>query len=437
RLCVFLLGLWKLTMVVAYLINQYPKVSHSFIRREIAGLEASGVDVVRYSIRSCAEGLVDEADRAEQKKTRVLLDEFSILGLVGCLLLTFFQRPIAWLRCFGVLLKLSWRSQRSLPYHIAYFAEACVILRWTAQAGVSHVHTHFGTNATEAAMLCHMLGGPSYSFTVHGPTEFDRPLMLSLPEKISRATFVIAVSSFGKSQLCRWCGYQHWDKIHVVHCGVDQTFLTTHSEPMSPVPTLVCVGRLVEQKGQLLLLEAASRLSETGKEFRLLLVGDGELRPPLERLIEQFGLQQQVRITGWASSTEVRQLMLISRALVLPSFAEGLPVVLMESLALHRPVISTYIAGIPELVEPGVSGWLIPSGSVTDLAQAMAEALSLSQEALESMGQAGASRVVQSFNAKTEAKKLAKLFRQQSDGLWIEPSVEAVPLTPETATTVR
>lgn len=269
-------------------------------------------------------------------------------------------------------------------------------------------------------MLCHLLGGPPYSFTVHGPTEFDRPLMLSLSEKIERATFVVAVSSFGKSQLCRWCSYHHWRKIHVVHCGVDAGFLQADTMPMSPVPTLVCVGRLVEQKGQLVLLEAASRLVESGKEFRLLLVGDGELRPQLEQLIDDLQLTAYVTITGWASNEEVRQFMLLSRALVLPSFAEGLPVVLMESLALQRPVISTYIAGIPELVEPGTSGWLIPSGSVTALAEAMAEALSLPRKELEIMGCAGAKRVAQQFNSRTEAKQLSSLFRKQTGELWLD-----------------
>ncbi|MEL6470015.1 MAG: glycosyltransferase [Cyanobacteria bacterium J06623_4] len=407
-------------MLVAYLINQYPKVSHSFIRREIAGLEANGLDIVRYSIRSCVEGLVDDADKREQEKTRVLLDEVSLLGLVGHLVITFLQRPIAWMRCVALLLRLSWWSQKSFVYHMAYLAEACVILRWSAQAGISHIHTHFGTNATEVAMLCHMLGGPSYSFTVHGPTEFDKPLMLSLGEKIERATFVIAVSSFGKSQLSRWCSYRHWGKIHVVHCGVDAGFLQAETMPMSPVPTLVCVGRLVEQKGQLLLIEAASRLVEAGREFRLLLVGDGELRPQIEQLIDELNLTTYVTITGWASSEEVRQFMLLSRALVLPSFAEGLPVVLMESLALQRPVISTYIAGIPELVESGTSGWLIPSGSVTALAEAMAEALSLPRQELEIMGAVGAKRVAEQFDSSTEAKKLSFLFRQQAGELWLD-----------------
>lgn len=404
-------------MVVAYLINQYPKVSHSFIRREIAGLETNGVDVVRYSIRASPEELVDAADRREHRKTRILLDEMDIPGLIGVLLLTLFQRPVRWLGCVFLLLKISRWSQRSVFYHIAYFAEACVILRWATQAQVSHIHTHFGTNATEAAMYCHLLGGPTYSFTVHGPTEFDRPLMLSLKEKIDRATFVVAVSSFGKSQLCRWCGYEHWKKIHIVHCGVDNSFLEATAAPMSPIPTLVCVGRLVEQKGQLLLLEAASRLADAGKEFRLLLVGDGELRQPLERMIKTLGLQQRVSITGWASSAEVRQMMLLSRALVLPSFAEGLPVVLMEALALHRPVISTYIAGIPELVEPGKSGWLIPSGSISALTTAMSEALDLSGRELETMGRTGALRVGEEFNSLTESQKLALLFREQTNDI--------------------
>ncbi|MEL6881574.1 MAG: glycosyltransferase family 4 protein [Cyanobacteria bacterium J06607_10] len=406
-------------MAVAYLINQYPKVSHSFIRREIIGLEKCGIPIIRYAIRDCAESIVDEADRLELKRTRVLLNEVSLVGLLSHLLLTFVRSPIRWLRCFTLLLKLSRWSQKSLAYHMAYLAEACIILRWCKQADITHIHTHFGTNGTEVAMLIHLLGGPTYSFTVHGPTEFDQPMMLSLKEKINRAKFVIAVSSFGKSQLCRWCGYQHWQKIKVVHCGVDHTFLEAPNQPISPVPTFVCVGRLVEQKGQLLLLEAASRLAQKGRTFKLFLVGDGPLRSQLETLIDRFNLSDKVTITGWANGAEVRRLILMSRALVLPSFAEGLPVVLMEALALRRPVISTYIAGIPELVEPGESGWLIPSGSVNALADAMDEVLTRPKESLEAMGKIGAQRVAQEYNAAIEAQKIAQLLKEQMGEVWI------------------
>jgi glycosyltransferase involved in cell wall biosynthesis len=167
---------------------------------------------------------------------------------------------------------------------------------------------------------------------------------------------------------------------------------------------------LSEQKGHLLLIEAASRLAALGLSFKLVFVGDGPLRPQIEALIAQYGLQDHIEITGWASSNDVQQQILASRAMVLPSFAEGLPVVIMEALALSRPVISTYVAGIPELVEPEKCGWLVPPGSVEALTAAMRTALQLPVEKLEQMGRAGAERVASQHDAKQEATRLAALF---------------------------
>ncbi|WP_448603391.1 glycosyltransferase [Thermoleptolyngbya sp.] len=398
-------------MTIAYLVNQYPKVSHSFIRREILALEAGGTPVARFSVRSCSGELVDPGDRAELHKTQVLLAR-GVSGLLTGLIQTALAHPGQFLKALAFTLNVSRRGQRGLAHHLAYLAEACILRREFALQGITHVHAHFGTNSTTVAMLCHALGGPTYSFTVHGPEEFDRPEALLLPEKIRRAAAVVAISAFGKSQLMRWCEAADWRKIQVVHCGVDEEFLTQAATPVPETPQLVCVGRLSEQKGHLLLLEAIAPLAAAGIPFKLVLVGDGELRPQVEAAIAQHSLQSHVEITGWANSAEVRQHILSARALVLPSFAEGLPVVLMEALALARPVVSTYVAGIPELVEPGRSGWLVPPGAVEELTAALREVLQADPKTLSAMGEQGRSRVIQQHNAATEARKLAALFQQ-------------------------
>ena len=397
-------------MTIAYLVNQYPKVSHSFIRREIAGVEACGIQVARFSIRSCGSELVDEVDKQELEKTRVVL-EIGKVGLLLALLRVMITRPVRFMRALWLMFQVGWNSERGVLRHLAYLAEACVLLGWFSSLGIAHVHAHFGTNSTTVAMLCRVLGGPPYSFTVHGPEEFDKAKAIALEEKINRAAFVVAVSSFGKSQLYRWCARQQWSKIHEIHCGVDELFLTHPPTAIPDQPRLVCIGRLCEQKGHLLLVEAASQLAAKGLLFSIILVGDGPLRLEIETLIAQLGLQDRIKITGWASNTEVQQQILDSRALVLPSFAEGLPVVVMEALALSRPVISTYVAGIPELVESGSCGWLVPPGSVEALTEAMDAALQQPVAKLEHMGKVGAFRVVQRHNAAIEARKLAALFR--------------------------
>jgi len=397
-------------MKIAYLINQYPHVSHSFIRREIAALEASGVEVQRFSIRRPTLQLTDPADIEEAKKTTVLLDA-GLAGLAASTLKIAASRPLKFLRAIQTAWRLGRRSERGVLRHMVYVAEACVLLKLTN----SHIHAHFGTNSTAVAMLCRILGGPSYSFTVHGPEEFDHPAALSLKEKIEAASFVVAISEFGRSQLYRWCDLPDWPKISVVHCGVDQSFMHADS-PYVPqrgrARRFVCVGRLCEQKGQLLLVQAAAQLANSGMQFELTLVGDGPMRAQIETLIREHNLQNIVHITGWANGQQVRDEILAARAMVLPSFAEGLPVVLMEALALGRPVISTYVAGIPELVEHGVNGWLVPAGSIESLTHAMRKALETPLEQLVQMGQAGRTRVLANHDITKEAAKLRELFQQ-------------------------
>ena len=397
-------------MRIAYFINQYPKVSHSFIRREILALERQGVVIQRIALRGWDGELQDAEDLAEREKTQYVLQG----GLKG-LLKPVWQVLRAEPRRFGsalwLALRLGLRADRPLPYHLVYLAEACRVVQWLEAFGAEHVHAHFGTNSAEVVMLANALGGPAFSFTVHGPEEFDKPQFLHVGEKVRRAAFVASVSSYGRSQLYRWVAHEHWDKVKVVHCGLEPGFHQVAAQASPAAPRLVCVGRLCEQKGQLLLLEAAHRLAEQGLDFELVLAGDGEMRAQIEALIARYGLQAQVRITGWISSAQVREEILAARALVLPSFAEGLPVVIMEAMALRRPVLTTYVAGIPELVRPGENGWLFPAGAVDELAAAMADCLAQPVEVLQRMGEAARQRVLERHDIDTEAAKLAHYFK--------------------------
>ena len=396
-------------MRIAYLVNQYPTTSHSFIRREIHALEAQGVEVLRFSIQPLREQLVNEADRLERGRTRVVLGAGAAghaLSVLACAV----RRPAAALRALILAIRLGWRSDRGLLRHLAYLAESCVLTRWLQRAGADHVHAHFGTNPAMVAMLCRELGGPTFSFTVHGPEEFDKPQFLGLREKVQRAAFVVAISSFGRGQLYRWARSEDWPKIEVVRCGVDEDLLRAPAAPVPADPRLVCVARIAEQKGHLLLVEAAALLAAEGLDFQIVLVGEGPMRHQVEELIQRRGLTDRFLLTGRLDGRQVREAILGSRALVLPSFAEGLPVVVMEALALRRPVIATAIAGNPELLEAGVTGWLVPAGSVEALAGAMRAALQASPVLLEEMGRAGAVLIALQHDVSREARKLATLF---------------------------
>ena len=405
---------------VAYLINAYPATSHSFIRREIHALESLGVDVNRYSIRPVEGVLVTAADRDEQARTRVLLRAGAarmMRAMTGMVL----SRPVPLMNAIARAIQLGWRSDRGLLRHFVYLAEACILFAWTKRSAVSHIHAHFGTNPASVALLCRVLGGPPFSFTVHGPEEFDKPEFLGLALKVQEAAFVVAVSSFGRSQVWRWAHHRDWNKVRVVRCGLEQDLIGAEITPVPDRPRLLCVARLSEQKGHLLLMEASALLAKEGYVFDLVLVGDGPLRSGIEEFIRTHRLEAHVHLPGWMSGDQVRDEIRACRALVQPSFAEGLPVVLMEAMALGRPVVTTHIAGIPELVENGVSGWLVPAGSVDDLVEALRGVLKASPAMLTAMGRNGRRRVAANHSAAQEAGKLLELFVRSSN-LGAEPA---------------
>jgi len=395
-------------MRIAVLANRYPSVTHSFIRREILGLERAGVEVLRVSIARDPDPIVDPADRDEARSTRQLLAH-GVIGLLAGFAAVAVTQPRACVRAAALAFAFARESDRGLLRHLAYLAEACLLLRLCEAGEIAHVHVHFGTNACTVAALLRALGGPPFSFVVHGPEEFERPL--GLERKRAGAAFVVAVSEHCRRELERRTPGAGGTPIHVIRCGVGSAFLDAPPSEAPAAPRLVCVGRLVARKGQALLLEAIARLAREGIACTLALVGDGPLRGALEARCAELGLSGVIRFRGWGSEDEVLRDIVAARALVLPSSAEGLPVVLMEALALRRPVVCTDIAGHSELVENGVSGWLIPAGSAEALCAALREVLALAPAELTRMGRAGRARVAALHDAWGEAAKLAALLR--------------------------
>jgi colanic acid/amylovoran biosynthesis glycosyltransferase len=394
-------------MRIAYLVTAYPEVSHTFVRREIQELERLGHSVLRLSVRPPVSRLVDARDQAERAKTFYLLER---KGRLARAVLRALLAPARFARALAAALSLSRRSDRGLIRHLAYLAEACLVLERARAERCEHLHVHFGTNAAAVGLLTRLLGGPSWSFTAHGPDEFDAPIALSLADKVASASATIAISHFGAAQLRRWSAPEHWERIAIVRCTIGDEF----EKPAGPIPpgsrTLVSVGRLSAQKGHLLLIDAFAALVAGGEDAKLVLAGDGELRAQCEARIAQHGLGDAVTITGWLSGDEVRAWIDRSRALVLPSFAEGLPVVIMEAFALGRPVLSSFVAGIPELVEPGRSGWLVPAGDPAALTGALRQVLATPVDALERMGALGRERVLARHSTRREVERLIGIF---------------------------
>lgn len=396
-------------MKIAYILNTYPQPSHSFIRREVQALERQGFDVQRLAMRASDSELVDAGDKAEAEKTRYVL-KAGVWGILKALAREL-ATPLPFWCAFKMAYAMGRRSAVGVLRHLIYLGEGAWIKQHCRKTGVTHMHAHFGTNAAAVAMLAQALGGPSFSFTAHGPEEFDAPQALSLGQKVNASAFAVAISSFGRSQLCRWAAFDAWERIKVVHCGIEvEKFATPCSMPNGEL-RLAAIGRFVEQKGQMVLVQAMRQVVRARPNAMLYLIGDGEMRSALERAILKFGLQNNIVLTGWLDEDGVRDHLDHAHALVMPSFAEGLPMVVMEAMAAARPVIATYVAGTPELVLSGETGWLVPAGDVDQLAGAILELARMPLEQRSQMGETARARVMERHNSDTEAAKLAACFR--------------------------
>jgi glycosyltransferase involved in cell wall biosynthesis len=384
-------------------------VSHTFIRREILALESLGVNVIRYALRPTPQVIVDDADKSEETKTRHIVHS-GMVEILRCFLMTLATRPLKLARIIGLAARMGWHSDRGIFRHFAYAIEATVLSAWCVRDRIEHLHAHFGTNPAAIAMFASQLSGTPYSFTAHGSEEFEKAPLLSLDEKLHHAAFAICVSSFGKSQLMRWSQPDQWSKIEVVHCGVDKDFLETPPQAPPATPRLVCVGRFVAVKAHLVLVGAVRHLRAMNINCEVVLVGDGPMRSEIEDAIRSAGLERQFVFAGWGTGDRVKAEILSSRALILPSFSENMPIVIMEAMALGRPVISTYVAGIPELVQPGETGWLVPASDEVALAEAMRECLAISGDKIARMGHAAKRHVVDQHDTLKEAGKLKNLF---------------------------
>lgn len=397
--------------ILAYLTSAYARTSDTFIRGEVAQLRKLGFTVHTFSIRKPpAEQAAGEDVERERANTEYLLSAGPVRLLGGALRMAI-ARPGRFLAAVALGQRCSPPGLKPRLWHLAYALEAAYLAGQMRAKGVRHLHNHIGQNSATVAMLAAGIAGIPYSLTIHGPDDFDQPIQIALGEKVRRSAFTVAISSFGRSQIWRWCDADQWDKVHVVHCGVDETFLAHPPAPPADNRRLISIGRLSEQKGQAVLVHAAELLAKQGVEFELVLVGDGPLRAKLESEVAARGLDGKVRLLGWKTSAQVRDELLASRAMVMSSFAEGLPVVIMEALALGRAVLSTSIAGVPELVRDGVTGWLVPPGSAELLAEGMRRALTTPFDELARMGRAGAEAVAAEHNSATEVAKLARIFK--------------------------
>ncbi|QNN24893.1 glycosyltransferase family 4 protein [Planctomycetales bacterium ZRK34] len=401
-------------MTLGYVTNQYARASDTFIRGEVAQLRAMGHTVHPFSIRRAPDAVSDQI-KAEQARTDYILEHGALSLLCSALIVTM-KRPGRMIAA----MRLAWRTKspglKAIIWQIAYLVEAAHLARRVESLGIQHLHVHFPVGVGTVTMLAAELSGVSYSLMVHGPILFYEMNQWALPEKIRRSAFTCCITHFCRSQCMMWVEPEHWSKLHIIHCGLDDNFIVDEPTPVPDVRRFVNIGRLDSQKGQLILLDAMTLLRDRGIDCEVDLVGDGPHRSMLEAEIAKRQLGDHIHLLGWQDSDSVRQLIERSRALVMPSFAEGLPVVFMESYALGRPVISTHIAGHPELIKPDENGWMVSPGDPEALAKAMAEALAAPTDRLTSMGRHGAELVRTQHNIKIEMSHLEPLFDHTING---------------------
>lgn len=395
-------------MKIAYLTGEYPRATDTFIQREVAALRGLGFDIVTCSIRRTgAEHLIGPEQVAEAAQTFVVLEStLNIRAHLAAL-----RNPGRFFRALALAWRTAPKGVKGRLYQLIYFAEAVALAHFMQQNGVQHLHNHIAKASCTVTMLASAISGIPYSFTMHGPDDFFEAVHWRLDEKIARARFVAAISDFARSQGMLYARRADWAKIHVVHCGIDPARYAGTAKGRGG--DLLFVGRLAAVKGVPVLFEAMALALNSRPDLRLTLIGDGPERAALEA--EAMPLGDAVRFVGYQSQDAVALALKHTDALVLPSFAEGVPVVLMEAMAAGLPVIATRIAGIPELVQDGISGLLVPPGDADALAAAIVAALADPVKRAV-MGAAGRAKVTADFNITTEAAWLGQIFAAYDRG---------------------
>ncbi|MEM6635725.1 MAG: glycosyltransferase family 4 protein [Pseudomonadota bacterium] len=393
---------------IAYLTGEYPAVSHTFILREVLALRAAGWDILTCAVRPTPShhhrGPDEKAAAAETfyvapaaKNPVVLLTaQFHAL-----------RQPGRYLSALALAFRIRPPGLRAFIYQLLYFLEATVLARHLKENGVEHLHNHFGNSSCSVAMLASEVSGIPFSFTLHGSAIFFEPRIWRIDEKIARARFVACISNFCRSQGMIFASMEHWQKMHVVHCAITPELYGKGREENGL--QAVFVGRLAAVKGLPQLIEAFTKVVEDYPSARLKIVGDGGERRAIERLARGTKLEGHIEFTGYLNQEEVALQLRGSTVFVLPSFAEGLPVVLMEAMASELPVVASRVTGIPELIEDGKSGLLVTPGVTEELGAALGTLFG--DAALrKQMGEAGRRKVVAEFDSVAEAKWLGTLL---------------------------
>lgn len=400
---------------IAYITQSFPSLTTTFIYREVLALRRVGFDIATFAIWK------PDVSRLSAESKDLVDSSFYALPVSRCKFFTahlylFFTHPIRYVSTFFFVLTRkgeSWANRRRTFFH---FLEAICLAVDAEREGIRHIHAHFTINAATVALIIARMLDISFSCTAHNIFFTDRVI---LEEKLKRARFIIAISKYSRDFLLRFLPKERLeDKFHIVHCGISpDDFLPLTHKVVNQRPLIFSLAHLVERKGLPVLLEACQILVERGCDFQCLIAGDGPQRSLLERLIMEYQIQDKVRLLGVVFQEQLADYLNRADIFVLPCLTasngdlDGIPVVLMEAMAMEIPTISTYVSGIPELIKDGQSGLLVKEKDAVALADAIQRLLE-DDELRRRLGKNGRHQVVQEFNIHKNAAQLAALFEK-------------------------
>lgn len=397
---------------MAYLVSEYPAVNHTYILREIRELRKLGWEIDVASIRSDTR----PASRltAEEKEERSRTWYVKAQGFRGALrahLVSFTTHPRAYLRGMLNAIRLGGTDVHKGLRNLLYFTEALIVGQWMQNRNLKHVHIHFSSTV---GLLVAKSFPVTISMTIHGPREFADPAKFHLEDKIKASQFICAISDYGRHQLMKNCHPDQWEKLERVPLGIDANVFIPSPKASFEHDCLnvISVGRLSPEKAQYILIEAMTRLVKEGRNARLCLVGDGPDRRALEKQIADCGLSGTVRLEGALNQNQLRTLYEESDVFALSSLSEGLPVVLMEAMAMEIPCVATRITGIPELIRDGVDGLLVEPSDAQLLATAIARLMD-DPRLRKQIAIAGRLKVAQEYNLAENTALLARVFEKR------------------------
>jgi colanic acid/amylovoran biosynthesis glycosyltransferase len=414
---------------MGYLLSQYPAISHTFFLHEVLGLRARGMHLETASINRPdrpAKSL-PPVEAAEAKRTHYLKDGRRKRALHN-LLLVVLRRPDVVVRGLLAVLSMQGLKLRERGYWLFYLAEALLVGRWMKLRKLDHLHVHFGGAVASVGMLTSLAWKIPYSLTIHGPEELLNAQSYHLKEKVDQAKFVFCISDFCRSQLCALMPASDWDKFTVIRLGVDPLVLTPPSRPSSmsrrgETLRLMCTGRMVAAKGHHVLLEAIKLLHERQVSIDVTLVGGGPELEKLRQYVIANQLSESVTFMGALSHPETLALLRRADLFALASFAEGIPVALMEAMSLGLPCVSTYIAGIPELIRSGIDGMLVPPANAVALANAL-EIVIGDPILRRSLGASARQRIINQYNLPLNQELLVHTFKLKTGAREVSAETE-------------